>query len=96
MQAGGWCYGQSGHAHKMGDKGEFSGTGGQKWGEGNWQGNYGPKNSEAGLLIDLITFPPVYTALMGKNWTSFNPDTLGKDCNAPARIPNQLDNVPAY
>lgn len=84
--ARGWCYGQTGHAHRVGESGKFSATGGKKWIKYRWEGNYGPKAKLTGMVVDLATSREVFDAVVGTLGAAaiINPDQLGQDCRTPA------------
>lgn len=74
---GDFATGQTGHAHKFGGSGAFSGTGGKKWEQKGWTNN-GPDDKINGMFIDL-------SSAGSWNWVAgqpFNVDCMGDDGDA--------------
>jgi hypothetical protein len=103
----GWCYGQTGHAHRVGDSGGYSVTGGMKWAghvdgeEGTvclpWHDNpvRGPGDKKDALFVDLAP-PTIFQAMIGLDHYHFDNDTLGRTCNGVAYTPLMIrENPPA-
>lgn len=85
---GDFATGQTGHAHKFGGSGAFSGTGGKKWEQRGWT-TTGPDDKVNGMFIDLSQPADMRWVIA----QPFNADFLGDDGD-PTLITNV--SIPTY